>query len=50
MRPYNVKLPLLSRLMCKFLWHSCRGVVNEHGVLEWMVCTRCGIDLFKKYY
>jgi hypothetical protein len=35
-------IPLISRLICKFLWHSYRGVINDHGVLWWLVCTRCG--------
>lgn len=38
----SIKIPLLSRLICKYLWHSYRGVINSHGALEWLVCTRCG--------
>jgi len=38
----GVKVPWLSRMICKYFWHSYKGVINEHGVLQWLVCTRCG--------
>lgn len=35
-------LPWISRMICRFLFHSYRGVINKHGVLQWIVCLRCG--------
>lgn len=35
-------LPWIGRMFCRWLWHSWRGVLNEHGALEWLVCRRCG--------
>jgi hypothetical protein len=37
-----IKVPLVSRLICRFLWHSYRGVINDHGAMRWLVCGRCG--------
>ncbi len=36
------KLPLLTRILCRWFWHSYRGTLNEHGALQWLTCTRCG--------
>lgn len=35
-------IPWFSRMLCRYLWHSYQGVLNEHGVLKWLVCRRCG--------
>lgn len=35
-------LPWVSRMICRFLFHSHKGVINSYGALEWIVCTRCG--------
>lgn len=35
-----MKIPLI----CRFSWHSFRGVINQHGALQWIVCARCGIQ------
>ncbi len=37
-----MRIPWLSRIICKYLWHSYKGVINEHGAMRWLVCTRCG--------
>lgn len=42
MREQKLRIPLVSRLFCKYLWHSWTGILNEHGVMQWLVCTRCG--------
>ena len=36
------KLPFVGRMICRFLFHSYRGIINTHGVLQWVVCLRCG--------
>lgn len=40
----NKNVPWLSRMVCKYLWHSFTGVINEYGVLRWLVCRRCGLQ------
>ncbi len=37
-----MEIPWLSRMICKYFWHSYTGTINEHGVLQWAVCSRCG--------
>lgn len=38
----SLRIPWLSRMICKYLWHSYKSVINEHGALEWLICRRCG--------
>jgi len=44
----NPKFPWLGRLFCKYLWHNWYPIINKHGVLTNLVCTKCGFirDLF----
>ena len=52
MREQQLRIPLMSRLFCKYLWHSWTGILNEHGVMKWLVCKRCGerYDLTSRCY
>lgn len=38
----EVKVPWVSRMICKYLWHSYKGLLNHHSAFKWLVCTRCG--------
>lgn len=52
MMEQRLRIPLVSRLICKYLWHSWKGLLNEHGAFKYLVCTRCGdrYDLTERHY
>jgi len=51
MKEQKPRIPLVSRLFCRYLWHSWKGLLNQHGAFQYLVCTRCGerYDLISGY-